>query len=151
MHNHHPPIMNPVGNQPIPTPDSPLSGSDPLTPPPAPRPVPPALFPRSRHALRRRIEADLAQIERCQQGEHMMQATQSPGVVVCTFCRTVGVCPRCSVIPPQGAVIVICPDHRDLVKWQAIALGAETSSRRQEKRTSRKVEPSPTATQQERS
>jgi len=65
-------------------------------------------------ALRRRIAADLAQIEHCQQGEHVMQATQSPGVVICHFCRTLGVCPRCGVIPPAGACLQVCPTHTDL-------------------------------------
>jgi hypothetical protein len=59
---------------------------------------------RTNRALRQRIEVDLAQLKRCQHNEHAMQATQSPGVVVCTFCRMVGVCLWCGVVPPPRRV-----------------------------------------------
>jgi hypothetical protein len=84
---------------------------------------PPMLSPQGRQALRRRIEADLAQIKRCQAGDHRLDVTKSPGVSVCRMCRMVGVCLWCGLIPPQGAVIVICPAHRDFVRLQALALG----------------------------
>lgn len=78
-----------------------------------------SLASRDRQRLQRRIEADLAQMQRCQQGEHRMEATRSPGVFVCLWCRTVGVCPWCGLVPPAQACITVCPQHRDLVAWQA--------------------------------
>ena len=83
----------------------------------------PTLSPEERQALRRRIEADLAQIKACQAGDHRLEATRSPGVLVCWVCRIVGVCLWCGLIPPPGAVILVCPAHRDLVRLQAIVLG----------------------------
>lgn len=87
----------------------------------------PTLSPQERQALRRRIEADLAQIKRCQAGDHRLEATKSPGVLVCRMCHIVGVCLWCGLIPPPGAVIVICPAHRDFVRLQALALGIPLS------------------------
>jgi len=83
----------------------------------------PTLSPAQRQALRQQIEADLAQIKRCQAGEHLLEATKSPGVLVCRVCRIVGVCLWCELIPPPGAVILVCPAHRDFARLQAIALG----------------------------
>jgi hypothetical protein len=74
---------------------------------------------RTHKALRQRIEMDLAQLKRCQQDEHAMQATQSPGVVVCTLCRSVGVCLWCGIVPPQGASIVPCRVHAHLASIDA--------------------------------
>jgi hypothetical protein len=87
----------------------------------------PTLSPQERQTLRRRIEADLAQIKRYQAGDHCLEATKSPGVLVCRMCRIVGVCLWCGLIPPAGAVIVICPAHRDFVRLQALALGIPLS------------------------
>jgi hypothetical protein len=83
----------------------------------------PTLSPEERQALLRRIEADLAQIKACQTGDHCLEATRSPGVLVCRVCRIVGVCLWCGPIPPPGAVILVCPAHRDFARLQAIALG----------------------------
>jgi hypothetical protein len=77
------------------------------------------LSPSRRKAMLRRIEADLAQMQRCQQGDHQLEATRSPGVFVCHLCRTVGVCLWCGLTPPAGACLTVCPGHRDLVEWQA--------------------------------
>lgn len=77
------------------------------------------LKPSDRKRLLKRIEADLALMARCQQGAHQMQATRSPGVFVCHRCRTLGVCPWCGLIPPDGACITVCPTHRETVAWQA--------------------------------
>ncbi len=79
---------------------------------------------RANRALRQRIEVDLAQLKRCQHNEHAMQATQSPGVVVCTFCRRVGVCLWCGVVPPQGASIAPCRAHAHLATINAVRAGA---------------------------
>ena len=87
----------------------------------------PTLSSKERQALQRRIEADLAQIKRCQAGDHRLEATKSPGVSVCRMCRIVGVCLWCGLIPPQGAVIVICPAHHDFARLQAMALGIPLS------------------------
>ena len=87
----------------------------------------PTLSPQERQSLRRRIEADLAQIKRCQAGDHCLEATKSPGVLVCRMCHIVGVCLWCGLIPPAGAVIVICLAHRDFVRLQALALGIPLS------------------------
>ena len=88
---------------------------------------PPTLSPAQRQALRRRIEADLAQIKRCQAGDHRLEATKSPGVWMCRLCRRVGVCLWCGLIPPPGAAIMICPAHHDFVRVQALALGIPLS------------------------
>jgi hypothetical protein len=74
---------------------------------------------RANKALRKRIEADLTQIKRCQRGEHSMQATQSAGMVVCIRCLTIGVCLWCGVIPPHGACIITCPAHAELATRHA--------------------------------
>ncbi len=74
---------------------------------------------RAHKALRRRIEADLAQIKQCQRGEHHMQATQSAGVVVCIHCLTIGVCLWCGVIPPQGGCLIACPAHAEFATMHA--------------------------------
>jgi hypothetical protein len=79
---------------------------------------------QQRRRLQRRIAADLAQIKGCQAGEHRLEATKSRGVLVCRVCHTIGVCLWCGVLPPAGAVIVVCPAHRDFVRLQALALGA---------------------------
>lgn len=78
-------------------------------------------------ALRQRIEVDLAQLKRCQHNEHAMQATQSPGVVVCTFCRMVGICLWCGVVPPQGASIAPCRAHAHLASIDAAQAAASTT------------------------
>ena len=75
---------------------------------------------RTNAALRHRIEADLIQVRRCEHGEHAMQATRSPGVVVCPYCFTVGACLWCEVIPPRGACVVACQAHADVVSMQAV-------------------------------
>jgi hypothetical protein len=72
-----------------------------------------------RGRLLKRIQADLEQMARCAQGEHQMEATRSPGLFVCTFCRTVGVCPWCGLILPDGACLYVCPQHRATVAQQA--------------------------------
>ncbi len=77
------------------------------------------LSPSRRKAMLRRIEADLAQMARCQAGDHQMEATRSLGVFVCVSCRTVSVCSWCGFVPPAGACITVCPEHRELVAWQA--------------------------------
>jgi hypothetical protein len=46
---------------------------------------------------------------------------------VCRVCRIVGVCLWCGLIPPRGAVILVCPAHQDFVRLQAIALGTPSS------------------------
>ncbi|HEV2457380.1 MAG TPA: hypothetical protein VGS80_03375 [Ktedonobacterales bacterium] len=78
-----------------------------------------SLTSRNRQRLLRRLEADLAQMQRCQEGNHQMEATRSPGVVVCIVCRTVGVCLWCGCTLPAGACIIVCPPHRALADWQA--------------------------------
>jgi hypothetical protein len=88
----------------------------------------PTLTTQQHQALQRRIEADLAQIKACQAGDHRLEATKSPGVLVCRVCRIVGVCLWCGVIPPAGAVILVCPAHRDFVRLQALALGVPLSA-----------------------
>ena len=65
------------------------------------------------------IEEDRAQRLRCQRGEHDMLATASPGVVVCRWCRTLGVCLWCGLTLPHGACIVVCSKHIGAVQWQA--------------------------------
>lgn len=74
---------------------------------------------RTHKTLPQRIEMDLAQLKRCQRDEHAMQATQSPGVVVCTLCRSVGVCLRCGIVPPQGASLVPGRAHAHLATIDA--------------------------------
>jgi hypothetical protein len=98
-----------------------MAHDDPVTP------AFPTLSPEERHSLRRRVEANLAQIKRCQVGDHCLEVTKSPGVLVCQVCHIVGACLWCGVIPPQGAVIVICSAHRDFVRLQAMALGIPLS------------------------
>ena len=88
------------------------------------------LSPSRRKALLKRIEADLAQMARCQEGDHQMEATRSPGVFVCIICRTVGVCPWCGLTPPAGACITVCHEHHELVEWQAAQTGKEGHSER---------------------
>ncbi len=72
-----------------------------------------AVFPTTAKALQRRLDADLARMARCQQGEHRMQSTQSAGVVICIHCRTLGICPAC--LPwsafPDRACQVWCRVH----------------------------------------
>ncbi len=82
---------------------------------------------RTNKALRQRIEVDLAQFKRCQRDEHAMQATQSPSVVVCMFCRRVGVCLWCGVVPPQGASIAPCRAHAHLATSNAARAVASTT------------------------
>jgi len=65
------------------------------------------------------VGADREQARRCAHGEHDMLATASPGVVVCRFCRTLGVCLWCGMTLPQGACIVVCATHVGAVHWQA--------------------------------
>ena len=71
---------------------------------------------RIAHAV---IEEDRAQHLRCQRGEHDMLATDSPGVVVCRLCRTLGVCLWCGLTLPHSACIVVCSKHVGTVNWQA--------------------------------
>lgn len=78
-----------------------------------------ALKPSDRQRLLKRIQADLEQMASCGQGEHQMEATRSPGLFVCPRCRTVGVCPWCGLVPPDGACITVCPQHRETVVRQA--------------------------------
>jgi hypothetical protein len=88
----------------------------------------PTLTTQQRRSVQRRIEAYLAQIKACQAGEHRLEATKSPGVLVCRVYRIVGVCLWCGLIPPAGAVILVCPAHRDFVRLQAMALGTPLSA-----------------------
>lgn len=87
------------------------------------------LSPRDRKRLRRNIEADLAQIRQCQAGNHRMETTQSPGVVVCRLCRIVGVCPWCGHPVPARACISVCPEHAPLVAWQVTNAQKEEEGR----------------------
>ena len=82
---------------------------------------------RTNKALHRRIKSDLAQIKQCQLGAHDMQVTQSSGVVVCAFCRMVGVCLWCGVIPPQGAHVVPCPAHAHLATTNVARAAVSTT------------------------
>ncbi len=93
---------------------------------------------RERTALRRRVMAEFEQMQRCQQDKHVMEATKSAGVVVCRFCRIVGVCPWCGLVPPAGACITVCPAHRDFV---ALQVEAERSKPHEQQ----EQEPCPTA------
>ncbi len=76
-------------------------------------------LPTPSKALRRRIAADLEQIHRCQRGDHLMEATRSPGVVVCRFCHTVGVCLWCGLTQPAGACVLPCPQHREATDFSS--------------------------------
>ncbi len=87
--------------------------------------TPASLTPRDRQRLMRRIATDLARMQRCQAGDHQMEATRSPGVFVCLWCRSVGVCPWRGLMPPAGACLTVCHGHRDLVAWQATQAGKE--------------------------
>ncbi len=86
---------------------------------------------RTNTALRHHVEADLAQVRRCERREHAMQATRSPGVVVCAYCLTVGACLWCGVIPPQGACVVACQAHADVASMQAAVTGTPRTSRKE--------------------
>ena len=79
----------------------------------------PLAVPRREIPLLQALEADRAQLRHCQQGEHDMLATPTPGVAACRVCRTLGVCLLCGLSLPYGACIVVCPKHIGFVRWQA--------------------------------
>lgn len=71
------------------------------------------------HTLSNFMQAEQQQWQRCQRGAHDMLATATPGIVVCRWCRTLGVCLWCGLSLPLGACISVCSQHLGLVRWQA--------------------------------